>query len=118
MLLKALCSWGYACHAADSEADAWSVLQDAQKPVVLIAHWDAGFMECEAFFQKVRRTSFSRPVYPVAAIARSVSGSIRKCINGGAVDFVSRPYDLDEVRVRLHLAPALFESRVPRLSFS
>ena len=118
VLLKALGSWGYDCRTADTEASAWAALQDAQKPVILIAHWYAAFVECESFFQKIRRTSFACPVYPVAAISRNVSGSIRRCINGGAADFVSRPYDLDEIRVRLHVAPALFETRVPRLSFS
>ncbi|MDP3431167.1 MAG: hypothetical protein Q8R89_12665, partial [Desulfomicrobium sp.] len=43
-------------------------------------------------------------VYLMGGIPRGAVGAIRHCMASGANDFVYRPYDLDEMRVRLHVA--------------
>jgi CheY-like chemotaxis protein len=104
VLVKALGAWGYACVVAEDEKSAWDAVRAARLPVLVLADWHADFMGCDEFFWKVRSTEATRGAFLMGAIPRGAVGGIRQCIAAGADDFVSRPYDLDEIRVRLHLA--------------
>ena len=102
VLVKALGTWGYRCSVADSEESAWSALQAAAAPRLVLVDWYADFMDCEEFFEGLRSNPVLRDVFILGGVPRGAVGAIRRCIMAGADDFVARPYDLDEVRLRLH----------------
>jgi len=104
VMSKALCVWGYRCAIAEDEDAAWKAVRAAQAPVLVLADWHADFMGCDEFFWKLRATPALQDVYLVGGIPRGAVGAIRHCMASGADDFVYRPYDLDEMRVRLHVA--------------
>lgn len=104
VLAKALVAWGYPCEIAEDEDTAWKVVMAASAPVLILADWHADFMGCDEFFWRVRSTQALQGVYLLGAVPRGAVGAIRQCISSGADDYLYRPYDLDEVRVRLHLA--------------
>jgi len=104
VLVKALGAWGYSCELTEDEDTAWKVSLTASAPVLILADWHADFMGCDEFFWRVRSMKTLQGVYLLGAVPRGAVGAIRQCISSGADDFVYRPYDLDEVRVRLHLA--------------
>jgi CheY-like chemotaxis protein len=104
VMSKALGVWGYSCAIAEDEDAAWKAVVSAQAPVLVLADWHADFMGCDEFFWKVRNTPALQGVYLVGGVPRGAVGAIRHCMASGADDFVYRPYDLDEMRVRLHVA--------------
>jgi DNA-binding response OmpR family regulator len=104
VLVKALGAWGYSCEITEDEDTAVEVALAASAPVLILADWHADFMGCDEFFWRVRSTQGLQGVYLLSAVPRGAVGAIRQCISSGADDYVYRPYDLDEVRVRLHLA--------------
>lgn len=104
VMSKALGVWGYPCTIADDEEAAWAAVLRARSPVLVLADWHADFMGCDEFFWKVRNSPEVRSAYLVGGIPRGAVGAIRQCMAAGADDFVYRPYDLDEMRVRLHVA--------------
>ncbi len=104
VLVKALGAWGYACAIAEDEDRAWKAVRSARTPVLVLADWHADFMGCDEFFWRVRSTQATGKAYLMGAIPRGAVGGIRQCMASGADDYVYRPYDLDEVRVRLHIA--------------
>lgn len=104
VMAKALGVWGYPCAIAEDEDAAWKAVMTAQAPVLVLADWHADFMGCDEFFWKVRATPSLQDVYLMGGIPRGAVGAIRQCMASGANDFVYRPYDLDEMRVRLHVA--------------
>ncbi len=104
VLAKALGAWGYTCEIAEDEDTAWKMAMTATAPVLILADWHADFMGCDEFFWRVRSTQALQGAYILGAVPRGAAGAIRQCISSGADDYVYRPYDLDEVRVRLHLA--------------
>ncbi len=118
MLVKALSAWGYACAIAEDEESAWKSVRSARTPVLVLADWHADFMGCDEFFWKVRNEQATRDAYLMGAIPRGAVGGIRQCIAAGADDYVYRPYDLDEVRVRLHLAAKSMGMATPGPLFS
>jgi len=104
VLVKALGSWGYSCEAVEDEDGAWKAALAATVPVLILADWHSDFMGCDEFFWRVRNEQALQGAYLLGGIPRGAVGAIRQCISSGADDYVYRPYDLDEVRVRLHLA--------------
>lgn len=104
VMSKALGVWGYPCAIAEDEDAAWKAVVGAKAPVLVLADWLADFMGCDEFFWKVRNTPDLQGVYLLGGVPRGAVGAIRRCMASGADDFVYRPYDLDEMRVRLHVA--------------
>ena len=104
VLVKALEVWGYRCVVAESEKAAWSALQAAAAPRLALVDWYADFLDCEEFFDALRANPSLRDVFILGGVPRGAVGAIRRCIMAGADDYVTRPYDLDEVRLRLHSA--------------
>lgn len=107
VLVKALLAWGYPCVVADSEKSAWGAVQGVQRPVVVVIDWLAEFLDCEEFIERISSSPDMEGVYVLAGISRGAVGGLRQCVMAGADDCVSRPYDLDEMRLRLHQAARL-----------
>lgn len=104
VLVKALGAWGYDCTVADSEEAVWSAVKASTSPRLLLVDWHADFMDCEEYFRRLRSTASLRDVFILGGVPRGAVGAARRCIMAGADDYVSTPYDLDEVRLRLHNA--------------
>ena len=108
VMIKALRAWGYACTVADDDDAAWTALRAAAGPCLALVDWHADFLECVEFFDRIRKSPELNGTYILSAIPRGFGGAIRESLAAGADDFVFRPYDLDEVRVRLHIASRIF----------
>ncbi|GEM_PF-1630989 len=105
VLVKALHAWGYPCVVADNEIAAWAAVRSVPRPTVVVADWLADFLDGEDFFDRIRGLADVQDIHILGAIPRgAVGGGLRRCIMAGADDCIGRPYDLDEMRVRLRLA--------------
>lgn len=104
VLVKALQAWGFSCVVADNENSAWEAVRSVPRPAVIVADWLADFLDGDEFFDTIRNLSRGQAVYLLGATPRGSVGGIRRCIMAGADDCIGRPYDLDEMRVRLRLA--------------
>lgn len=104
VMVKALRAWGYACTVADDEDAAWAALLASTGPSLVLVDWHADFLECADFFYRIRNSPALNGSYILSAVPRGFGGAIRESVVAGADDHVFRPYDLDEVRVRLRIA--------------
>lgn len=104
VMVKALRAWGYLCTVADTEDAAWVALRASTGPCLVLVDWHADFLECRDFFDRIRSSPALNGTYILGAVPRGFGGAIRESVVAGADDHVFRPYDLDEVRVRLHIA--------------
>lgn len=104
VLLKALRVWGYDCVVAESEAQAWAAVKGSGEPRLVLADWHADFLECDEFFERLRANPAFQGTFILGGVPRGAVGAIRRCVTAGADDCISRPYDLDEVRLRLRNA--------------
>ena len=104
VMVKALRAWGYACTVAGDEDAAWAALLAATGPRIVLVDWHADLLECVEFCDRIRNSPALNGTYILSAVPRGFGGAIRESVVAGADDYVFRPYDLDEVRVRLHIA--------------
>lgn len=117
VLVKALQSWGHACSVIENKGSAWAIIKSAPAPCVVVADWHADFLDCEELVRRIRRKVSLRKVYILAAVPRGAVGAIRRSMQCGANDIILRPYDLDEVQLRLHMASRLMGLKVDELVF-
>lgn len=115
VLLKALGTWGYTWEAPEDEDAAWATLRQGSGPMIVMVDWHSELFDCAEFLRKTRRDHSH--CYLVAGVPRNSMGGIRACIEAGAHDFMYRPYDLDEARVRLHTIGEIMGLSQDSLSF-
>lgn len=99
-LARQLESWGHQVTAAeDGQAAMELYLKDDFDMV--ITDWEMPRLSGVEFIRQVRQTSKPDYVYVIMLTGRSDKSDVVKGIEAGADDFVSKPFDREELRVRL-----------------
>lgn len=100
LLRNYLEKWGYEVTQATDGAAAWALLQEDDYPLV-IADWMMPEMDGVDLVRRIRATSQPGYVYCILLTARSQKEDLVEGMDAGADDFLSKPFDRDELRVRL-----------------
>ena len=93
--------WGYEVVVARDGDEAWALFQEHDFPVV-ITDWMMPGMDGVDLIRRIRECN--RPsgfVYTILVTARSQKEDLVEGMDAGADDFVTKPFDRDELRVRL-----------------
>lgn len=100
LLQSYLEKWGYEVTAANDGAAAWQLFQQDEFPIV-ISDWIMPEVDGLELVRRIR--SLQRPFYVYAMLltARSQKQDVVAGMEAGADDFISKPFDRDELRVRL-----------------
>ena len=100
LLLGYLEKWGYAAVPAENGVEAWDRLQAEDFPLV-IADWMMPEMDGVELVRRIRAWERSEYTYVILVTARSQKEDLVEGMEAGADDFLSKPFDRDELRVRL-----------------
>jgi signal transduction histidine kinase len=100
--------WGYEVVAAQDGAQAWKLFQEADFPLV-ISDWMMPEMDGLALIRQIRAHGRSGYVYLLLLTARSEKEDIVEGMEAGADDFLTKPFDRDELRVRLRAGERIIE---------
>jgi len=100
LLESRLKKWGYDVTAAEDGAEAWEIFQQEHFPMV-ISDWMMPKMDGLELLEKIR--SIERPgyVYTILLTARNEKEDLLAGMDSGADDFISKPFDKDELLARL-----------------
>jgi signal transduction histidine kinase len=92
--------WGYQVVATSNGAEAWRYFQEDEFPLV-ISDWMMSEMDGLELIRHIR--AIQRPGYVYAILLTSLSQKKDVVLGmlAGADDFVTKPFDLEELRVRL-----------------
>jgi len=82
-------------------AEAWDMIQ-RQFAHIVIADWMMPGMDGIELCRKLREASFSRYVYIVLLTARDDQKDVLEGLNAGADDYVRKPFDPHELRLRIN----------------
>ena len=109
LLEKTLTNWGYeVCTAADG-SEALQVLEDDGRPKMALLDWQMpgidGLEVCRAVRAKVQ----SLPVYIILLTSAGGSQNIIQGFKSGANDYVTKPFDCDELGARLEVGRRMVE---------
>lgn len=99
-LTRQLESWGHAVVAVEDGEKAWEQYQAGGFDIV-VTDWEMPRLTGVELIQRIRESPGATYVYVILLTSRSDKSDIVRGIEAGADDFVSKPFDRDELRVRL-----------------
>jgi diguanylate cyclase (GGDEF)-like protein len=101
MLANMLASWGYDVLPANDGAVAWRMLQPPDAPRLAILDWMMPGMTGPAVCRELRRTRTEPYTYVLLLTSRTNKEDVVEGMDSGADDYVTKPFDAQELQVRL-----------------
>jgi two-component system NtrC family sensor kinase len=115
LLHSYLQKWGHEVVLATNGAEAWRLFQE-EHFFLVISDWMMPDMEGPELIRRIRASARPGYVYTLLVTARAQKEDVVEGMEAGADDFITKPFDRDELRVRLrageriiHLEQALAE---------
>ena len=96
-----LSGWGYNVIVAESGTEAWEILQQADSPRLAILDWMMPGMSGPDVCRQVRAAMRPYYTYLILVTSRSEKGDVVAGVGSGADDYLVKPFDAGELRVRL-----------------
>ncbi len=111
MLAGALKKWGHEPIEAEDGEAAWRVLQQPDAPLLAILDWIMPGMDGLDVLRRVRSIETDRPTYILLLTGKQGKGNIVTGLEAGADDYVTKPFDPEELRARVQVGRRMVEIR-------
>lgn len=102
LLQSYLQKWGHEVVVTTNGLEAWQMFEQDEFPLV-ITDWMMPEMDGVDLIRRIRQSERSFHVYILLLTARSQKEDVVEGMESGADDFVTKPFDRDELRVRLRV---------------
>jgi two-component system NtrC family sensor kinase len=100
LLQNYLQKWGYEVTPAQDGAEAWRLFEGGSFPMV-ITDWMMPELDGSGLLRRIRALQRPGYVYAMLLTAKSQKEDLVEGMEAGADDFLTKPFDRDELRVRL-----------------
>ena len=107
-LKKTLDSWGYDVLTAENGLQAWDVFQKNDVDIVIM-DWMMPGMDGIELCQKIREHAAKRYVFIVILTIREQTGDVIAGFEAGADNFITKPFNREELRSRLNAGMRVLE---------
>jgi diguanylate cyclase (GGDEF)-like protein len=109
LLTAALTKWGYEVTAADDGDDAWQVLQAVDAPRLAILDWMMPGMNGTDLCRRLREREGDAYTYILLLTGKNTKQDIVDGLDSGADDYLTKPFDTQELKVRLRTGHRLLD---------
>jgi DNA-binding response OmpR family regulator len=109
LLEATLVGWGYEVVLTCDGASAWQALQGDNAPRMALLDWMLPEMDGLEICRRVRSDPARGPLYLIMLTARARKEDIITGLEGGADDYVTKPFDREELRARLRAGCRIVE---------
>ena len=103
LLEVTLVKWGYEVVSTIDGTSAWQALQLENAPPLAILDWTMPGLDGPEVCQRVRKASNSQLPYIIILTAREGKSKIVEGLHAGADDYVTKPFDPEELRARIRV---------------
>ena len=103
MLQFFLVKWGYEVTAAADGLETLRILESREAPSLAVLDWMMPGMEGPAVCKRVRENPELSYMYILLLTARSQKADILRGLESGADDYLTKPFNAQELRARLHV---------------
>lgn len=100
LLSKTLQKWGYEVILAADGAEAWDILQKEEIHFV-ITDWMMPGIDGVELCKRIREGGFSHYIYIILLTAKDAKDELVEGMEAGADDFVAKPFQKNELNVRI-----------------
>ncbi|THB77470.1 MAG: DNA-binding response regulator [Desulfobulbaceae bacterium] len=107
MVQVSLENWGYTVSSVADGKDAWEALQKADAPDIAILDWEMPEIDGVEVCKRVKDLKRDNPVYIILLTGRDSQNDILQGFDAGADDYMTKPFNDDELRARVRVAERL-----------
>ena len=109
VLAMQLGKWGHEVISTENGLDAWEALHDANAPLIAILDWMMPGMDGVEICRRMRQEQTDSPTYLILLTAKSRKENVIEGLEAGADDYLTKPFDRHELRVRLQAGARIVE---------
>jgi DNA-binding response OmpR family regulator len=110
LLTHMLTEWGYDVLVAADGNEAWKQVRSQGGPRLAIVDWVMPGLDGLEVCRRVRAERKNDYVYILLMTAKNKSSDLLTVMEAGADDYVTKPFDTEELRLRLHAGCRVLES--------
>jgi len=107
MLRGILDKWNKDVATAADGHTAWEILQAVETPMIAILDWEMPGIDGVELCRRVKTQSNPHPVHLIVLTGRQAKDDIVLALNSGADDYMTKPFDNNELRARIGVAERL-----------
>lgn len=109
LLERKLTSWGYEVVSCTNGAEAWQELHRQDAPSLAILNWMMPGMDGVQVCREIRKQKRPGYIYIILLTARDRKRDIVEGIEAGADDYVTKPFNPHELKVRIRAGKRIIE---------
>ena len=110
LILRSVCSkWGYDVVCVEDGQAAWDMMQADETPQLLIIDWEMPRMNGVELCQLVSDKFKQNPPYIILLTSRTETPDIVEGLKAGANDYIAKPFNNDELKVRISVGRRMIE---------
>jgi len=109
MLRSTLNKWGYEVLTAENGKEAWEILAQPDPPPLAILDWVMPHMTGPEVCRKVRETHREPDTYILLLTSKNTKGETVEGLEAGADDYIIKPFDQQELQVRLRAGKRIID---------
>lgn len=103
ILTGMLRQWDFEPVVAENGQQAWDLMQQDDPPLIVILDWNMPALSGLEVCHKIRHKLTQNPPYIILLTARDKKSDIITGLDAGANDYISKPYDKDELHARIRV---------------
>jgi sigma-B regulation protein RsbU (phosphoserine phosphatase) len=103
MLGRTLEHWGFEVVVVHDGSEAWACIAGGAPPALAIVDWMMPGIDGIELCRRIRQTPPRSPVYVILLTARTSRQDLVAGLEAGADDYLTKPFDPDELRARIHV---------------
>ena len=103
MLGKTLEQWGFEVVVVQNGTEAWEQLSGQAPPALAILDWMMPGLDGIELCKRIRSMPLRAPVYVILLTGRNSRQDLVAGLEAGADDYLTKPFDPDELRARIHV---------------
>ncbi len=109
ILAALLQKWGHDPVVTCDGDEAWEALQNPDAPKLVLLDWNMPGLDGLEVCRRVREIETSNPPYVIILTARTDMADIVTGLDAGANDYVSKPFNNDELQARIRVGQRMLE---------
>jgi DNA-binding response OmpR family regulator len=111
MVQVCLEKWGYRVESVTNGEEAWAKLQKPDAPHIAILDWEMPGLDGVEVCRRVKEMDVENPPYIILLTGRDSKTDIVRGFDAGADDYMTKPFNDDELRARTRVAERLVRTQ-------
>lgn len=111
MVQVCLENWGYRVESVTNGEEAWARLQKTDAPQIAILDWEMPVLDGLEVCRRAKEIDIENPPYVILLTSRDSKLDIIRGFDAGADDYMTKPFNDNELRARTRVAERLVRTQ-------